>query len=112
MSHFAFGFAFTLFTCLFVIVGDVVLKHAADHKMPLTSVHVLIGCLTYGASALFWYYAMRYISLGQAAVAYSMLTLILLAIIGVVKFGETLQWREYAGLACACMAMVLMSRLA
>ena len=112
MTQFAFGYGFALFTALFVIAGDVALKYAADGQMPLTSRHVLFGAAIYAASALFWYFAMRHITLAQAGVAYSMLTLIALAVIGTLYFGETLAAREYAGLACACAAMVLMSRIA
>ena len=50
--------------------------------------------------------------LAQAAVAYSLLTLIALALIGWYAFGETMGPREIAGLACACLAMVLMVRIA
>ena len=41
-----------------------------------------------------------------------MRTLIALAIIGALYFNETLHAREYAGLGCALLAMVLMSRVA
>jgi undecaprenyl phosphate-alpha-L-ara4N flippase subunit ArnF len=112
MTQFAFGYGFALFTALFVIAGDVALKHAADGAMPLTSRHVIFGAAIYAASAILWYFAMRHITLAQAGVAYSMLTLIALAAIGALYFGEVLGAREYAGLGCACLAMVLMSRLA
>lgn len=112
MTHFVFGYAFALFTALFVIAGDVALKYAADGQMPLTSRHVVFGATIYAASAILWYFAMRHITLAQAGVAYSMLTLIALAVIGTLYFGETLAVREYLGLGCACLAMVLMSRLA
>lgn len=112
MTHFAFGYGFALFTALFVIVGDVALKYAADGNMPLTSKHVLFGAAVYAISAIMWYFAMRHITLAQAGVAYSMLTLVALAAIGALYFDETLRAREYLGLGCACLAMVLMSRIA
>ena len=112
MSHILFGFAFTFVTAMIVIIGDFVIKLAADGQQPIWSGLVLLGCLLYGASALFWFYAMQHVTLAQAGVAYSMLTLIALAVIGVVYFDEALHLREYMGLGCALVAMMLMSRLA
>ncbi|MEL6409383.1 MAG: hypothetical protein AAGK67_12195 [Pseudomonadota bacterium] len=112
MSQFAFGYGFTLFTALIVIVGDFVIKTAADAGYTITSGYVLMGVLLYGASAICWFYAMQHVTLAQAGVAYSMLTLIALAIIGAVWFDEALHAREYAGLACALLSMLLMSRIA
>ena len=112
MDHLLFGFAFTFVTAVIVIAGDYVIKLAADGGQPMWSGLVVLGVILYGSSALFWFYAMQHVTLAQAGVAYSMLTLIALAIIGAVYFNETLHAREYAGIGCALMAMVLMSRLA
>lgn len=112
MSHIAFGYIFTFFTALIVIIGDFVLKTAADAGYAITSTHVIAGVAIYGLSAFFWFWAMQHVTLAQAGVAYSMLTLIALAIIGAVWFGETLALREYAGIGCALLSMVLMSRIA
>ncbi|MEX0370055.1 MAG: EamA family transporter, partial [Tateyamaria sp.] len=107
-----FGFTFTFVTAAIVIAGDYVIKLAADGNQPMWSGLVALGVVLYGASALFWFYAMQHVTLAQAGVAYSMLTLIALAVIGAVYFNETLHAREYAGLGCALLAMVLMSRIA
>ncbi|MEM6566292.1 MAG: EamA family transporter [Pseudomonadota bacterium] len=112
MSHIAFGYAFTFFTALIVIIGDFILKTAADAGHTITSTHVFLGVVIYGVSAFFWFWAMQHVTLAQAGVAYSMLTLIALAIIGAVWFKEPLAVREYAGLGCALLSMVLMSRVA
>ncbi|WP_172839411.1 EamA family transporter [Tateyamaria omphalii] len=112
MAHILFGFAFTFVTAMVVIAGDYVIKLAADGNQPMWSGFVVLGVALYGVSALFWFYAMQHVSLAQAGVAYSMLTLIALAVIGAVAFGEPLYAREYAGLGCAVLAMLLMSRLA
>lgn len=105
-----YGLLFSLFTALVVIVGDVAIKIAAD-RAALTSSHMAFGMLLYAASAVLWFFAMRYISLGQAAVAYSMLTLIALFLIGAFYFDEPVGLRELAGIACALAAMGLMSHL-
>lgn len=112
MTHILFGFGLTFATAMIVIVGDVILKVAADGNKPVMSMLVLAGCVLYAGSALFWYYALKHVTLAQAGVAFSMLTLVALAILGATVFGETLRAREYAGIGCALLAMILMARMA
>lgn len=112
MTQFAFGYFLAFITAVIVIAGDFVIKWAVDNGLSLTSHHVVLGIALYGFSAILWFYAMHHVTLVQAGVAYSMLTLIALAVLGAVYFGETLQFREYAGLGCAILSMILMSRLA
>ncbi|WP_187431022.1 hypothetical protein ROLI_034440 [Roseobacter fucihabitans] len=111
MSQIIFGYAFALFTAFTVIIGDMAIKWAADGGHAVTSNYVLLGVALYGGSAVLWFFAMHHITLAQAGVAYSMLTLIALAVLGAVYFGETLAFREYAGIGCALLSMVLMTRL-
>ena len=111
MSHLVLGMTFSLLTAIIVIAGDLALKVAADTGKPMLSSLVLAGMGIYAVSALFWFYAMRNITLAQAGVAYSMLTLLALCLIGVVWFDEKLYLREFAGIACALAAMILMVRV-
>ncbi|MEM6386505.1 MAG: hypothetical protein AAF718_09750 [Pseudomonadota bacterium] len=105
---FVYGLIFSLFTALVVILGDIAIKIAAD-RAALNSFHMALGMALYAASAILWFFAMRYVSLGQAAVAYSMLTLIALFAIGALIFDEPVGLREVAGIFCALAAMVLMT---
>ena len=105
------GLIFTLATALFVIGGDVVIKTAADNAR-FASPAMGLGIVLYAASAICWYFAMRNITLGQGAVAYSMLTLIAVVLIGAIWFGEALGTRQIAGLAAALAALLLMSETA
>lgn len=106
-----FGFLFSLGTAMLVIGGDVVIKTAADAER-FVSPAMAAGILCYAASAICWYFAMRHISLGQGAVAYSMLTLIAVVLIGAVWFGESIGTRQILGLGAAMVAMVLMGETA
>lgn len=103
-----YGLLFSLFTALVVILGDVAIKVAAD-RAALTSVHMGLGVVLYAASAVLWFFAMRYVSLGQASVAYSMLTLIALFVIGAIAFDEPVGAREVAVMVCALAALALMT---
>lgn len=105
-----YGLLFSLLTAIVVIGGDVAIKLAADREA-IKSPHMLVGTALYVASAVLWFFAMRYATLGQAAVAYSMLTLISLFLIGCVGFGEPAGRRELVGVAFAIAAMALMSNV-
>lgn len=105
------GYAFALLTALTVIIGDTAIKLAADHGQPLGGHWLWAGCGLYVLSALMWFGAMQHVGLAQAGVAYSMLTLLALVLIGAVWFGEPLGLREAAGILCAVLAMVLLIRV-
>ncbi len=103
-----YGLLFSLFTALVVILGDIAIKIAAD-RAALTSFYMALGMGLYALSAVLWFFAMRYVTLGQAAVAYSMLTLVALFVIGAVMFNEPVGPREVSGILCALLAMALMT---
>lgn len=103
-----YGLMFSLCTALVVILGDLFIKLAAD-RATLASPQMYLGVVLYAGSAVLWFFAMRHISLGQAAVTYSMLTLIALFLIGALFFGEPIGLREIAGIFCAIAAMALMT---
>ena len=112
MTQLLAGYFFAFATAMIVILGDIVIKQAADNGFAVTHYLVLAGCTLYAVSALFWFYSVQHVSLAQAGVAFSMLSLFALAVLGALMFGEKLYFREYLGLACAFLAMVLMSRVA
>lgn len=103
-----YGLAFSLLTALVVIAGDTFIKFAADSGR-LASPAMITGTVLYAASAVMWFFAMRHVTLGQAAVAYSMLTLVALVAIGAVLFGEKVGLRETIGVGLALAAMALMT---
>lgn len=105
------GLLFSLLTALVVIAGDTLIKVAADGDS-LTSPHMSAGVILYILSAVLWFYAMRHITLAQAAVAYSMLTLVALCVIGAIAFEEPIGSREILGIGFALAAMACMSHIA
>ncbi len=104
------GYGFALATAIFVIIGDYYIKLAADAAGSLVSLHFLLGAMFYIGSAAMWYGSMRQITLAQAGVAYSMLTLLAVCLLGVLVFGEKLYAREVLGIGCAMLSMILMVR--
>lgn len=107
-----YGYSFALLTALIVISGDTVIKLAADGGHSMLHRFVLVGVVLYGISGLMWFGAMRHVTLAQGGVAYSMLTLLALCLIGALWFDEPIRTREAAGIGCALLAMVLMVRIA
>lgn len=106
-----YGLFFTLMTGIVVIAGDVILKIAAAREgMAATLPLIVIGCVLYSAAAVLWFWAMRHTTLAQAAVAYSMFTLLVLAAIGAFWFKEDIGGREWAGIGFALMSMMMMAR--
>lgn len=112
MVHILNGYGFAFLTALIVIAGDTSIKLAADGGHSALHRYVVLGCLLYAISALMWYGAMQHVTLAQAGVAYSMLTLLALCAIGAFWFDEPVGLRETAGILCAIAAMVLMIRIA
>jgi undecaprenyl phosphate-alpha-L-ara4N flippase subunit ArnF len=112
MASVTFGYGLALLTALIVLVGDYLIKLAADGGMPVTSSHVILGCVFYGGSALIWYGSMRFITLAQAGVAFSMFSLLALCALGVLFFDEQIYPREALGIGLALVSMVLMVRIA
>lgn len=89
---------------------DGLLKLAADKDHGVHSLLFIAGCVLYALSALAWFPAMRHISLAQAGVTYTMLTLLALCALVVLVFDEKLSLREIAGIACAVAATILLVR--
>jgi drug/metabolite transporter (DMT)-like permease len=56
--------------------------------------------------------AMRHTNLASIAVAYSILTILLLAVLGTMAFREIHSTRALIGIIFACVALALMSRSA
>jgi len=104
------GLSYALLTGLVVIFGDVLIKIAAERNGPGILGLLGLGCLIYAASAVLWFWAMRHTTLAQAGVAYSMFTLLALALIGAIWFKESLGPRDWAGIGCALASMALMAR--
>ncbi len=111
MTHIFLGYGFALLTALLVIAGDYFIKLAADEGRSIISVQFLCGAVLYLGSAAMWFGSVKQITLLQAGVAYSVLTLLAICALGVVVFGEKLFAREVLGIGCACAAMVLMVRV-
>ena len=110
MSPILLGLIFSTSTALVVLLGDVIIKHAADRGDGAISSYVLLGAGLYAAAAFLWFVSVRHVTLASAGVAFAMISLIALVIIGALQFGEPIHRRDWVGIACALTAMALMMR--
>jgi small multidrug resistance pump len=94
------------------VLGDYFLKLASANENALKTKWFYIGFALYASTAFGWVFVMKYLKLGTISVLYSISMVMLLTGIGVVIFGETLNYYEIAGLMMAIGSLILLVRFA
>ena len=92
------------------VVGDYFLKIASGKEHSLKTVEFYIGFVLYASTAFGWVYVMRYLKLATVGVVYSVSMVLLLTVMGVVAFKESLNGYEIAGIVMAVASLVLLMR--
>ena len=100
----------TVLASIIGVIGDYFLKLASERDQPLASPWFYIGFLVYASTAFGWVFVMRHLKLATMGVVYSISMILLLMLIGVVFFRETLNAYEIAGLVMAIGSLVLLMR--
>ena len=96
---------------LFTVVGDYCLKRASQ-QASLVNGWLAGGCLIYGATALGWAWTMRHLKLATIGAVYSVSMVMLVALLGLLVFRETLNRTEVVGILCALVSIALLARFA
>jgi small multidrug resistance pump len=94
------------------VLGDYYLKEASRAQHSLKTVAFYVGFALYASTAFGWVFVMKYLKLATISVVYSISVVVLLTLIGLVKYGEVLSYAEIAGLVMAIGALVLLVRFA
>jgi small multidrug resistance pump len=94
------------------VLADAVLKLASHAPNILSSKWLFVGVALSCAFAIGWVFLMRVMKLAVAGVLYGVTSAVLLALIGVLFFEETLSTTEVAGIGAATLAIVLLSQVA
>lgn len=94
------------------VIGDYFLKLATSTSKPFQTWWFYAGFAIYASTAFGWLYVMQHLKLGTIGVVYSISMILLLTVIGVVGFKETLNAYEIAGLVMAVCSLVLLVRFA
>jgi small multidrug resistance pump len=92
------------------IAGDYFLKRASERKSPLASADFVIGLVLYASTAFAWVFVMRYLKLATIGVVYSITMVLLLAGMGILFFGESLNRSEVVGIVLAIASLALLAR--
>lgn len=93
-------------------VGDYFFKRASMGVHAIQNRWFIAGFITYMLCTFGWVFTMRYLKLGSLGVVYSLSTIILLAVLGTLVFGETMNRFEIIGFGFAVAAIVLLGRFA
>jgi drug/metabolite transporter (DMT)-like permease len=94
------------------VLGDYFLKLASARDQPLRTGWFYLGFALYASTAFGWVFVMRHLKLGTISVLYSVSMVLLLTAVGVVLFGESLNYYELAGIVLAVASLVLLMRFA
>jgi small multidrug resistance pump len=94
------------------VLGDYFLKLSSASDQPLRTRWFYIGFVVYASTAFGWVFVMRHLKLATISVVYSISMVLLLTVIGVVLFGESLNRYEVTGIVLAVASLVLLMRFA
>jgi len=94
------------------VIGDYFLKLASAREQPLRTSWFYLGFVLYASTAFGWVFVMRHLKLATIGVLYSVSMVLLLTVIGVVLFRESLSYFEIIGIILAMASLVLLMRFA
>jgi drug/metabolite transporter (DMT)-like permease len=97
---------------IFGVIGDYFLKLASGEPVWFKSKWFYIGFAIYASTAFGWVFVMKHLKLATIGVVYSVSMILLLSVIGVVGFRESLNGYEIAGILMAIGSLVLLMRFA
>jgi len=94
------------------VLGDYFLKVASARDQPLRTTWFYLGFALYASTAFGWVFVMKHLKLATISVLYSVSLVLLLTVIGVLVFRESLNYFEMIGIALAVLSLVLLMRFA
>jgi small multidrug resistance pump len=97
---------------LLAVVGDYFLKRASAAEAPFRTTTFLIGFVIYASTAFGTVFVFRHLKLATSGVVYAMCLVLMLTVLGMVGFRETLKPAEMLGIAMAICSLVLLTRFA
>jgi drug/metabolite transporter (DMT)-like permease len=92
------------------VVGDYFIKLASLESRQLMNRWFGAGCAMYLLSTVGWVFVMPHMKLAVIGVVYSLSVVILMALLGVCVFGESITRYEVAGLFLGASAILLLGK--
>ncbi len=99
----------TIGLTLILVIADFLIKKATLVKGNYSVLLMVIAVILYGLSPIGWYWVMTKYKLLSIGAIYSVLTVVLLTIIGLVFFNEKVSVREVIGLCLAVVSLILLT---
>jgi multidrug transporter EmrE-like cation transporter len=103
------GLGLVLLLSVVGALADWALKLASEQASPFTSGYFFLGMGVYMVTAFVWVPVMQHVKLSVLGAFYSVATTLLLAALGTGVFGEVLSTREWVGMGCAILSLVLLT---
>jgi small multidrug resistance pump len=94
------------------VLGDYFLKIASGREKSLQTPWFYLGFALYASTAFGWVFVMKHLKLATISVLYSVSLVLLLTVVGVVLFRESLNYFEVIGIVLAVVSLVLLMRFA
>lgn len=95
---------------ILTVVGDWFIKLASTESRPLLNRFFAAGCAIYLLGTFGWVFVMPHMKLASIGVIYSLAIVVLMALLGVFAFGESINRYEMAGLGFGVIAIILLGR--
>ena len=102
----------TLLISAICIVGDFFLKLASNSSRPFWTWQFFVGTAIFAATSIGWVIVLPYLKLGAVGVVYGVSTVLFMALLGWLSFGESLRWSEVLGITLGITSIVLLARFA
>lgn len=102
----------TLGISVFCIVGDYFLKRASTLPHPFSRFEFAVGTAIFAATSVGWVLVLPHMKLGIIGTVYGVSTVLFMALLGYVSFGESLYWFECVGILLGVASIILLARLA
>lgn len=106
----ALAIVITILLSLTAVIADYFLKRAADIPDPFKTIWFVVGLIIYASTAFGTVFVFQHIKLAIAGVVYSVSFAILLTLLGLLFFNETLDLKESVGVAMAIASVILLGR--
>jgi multidrug transporter EmrE-like cation transporter len=94
------------------VIGDAFIKTSATGQEYIIWRWFILGALIYALSAAGWFFAFKHVKFTSLGVFYALGTVLFFVLIGVFYFKDQLNAYEFAGIAAAAVAIVLLGRFA
>lgn len=106
-----FPFVITFLLSCVCVIADYLLKKASEVDTPYYSYWFATALILEALTAFGWVYIMRHIKLATLGAIYSVSIALLLAVVGVILFNESLDLQEIIGMGLAVASLVMLSRI-